>query len=190
MVTKKAVAALAAMILVGAVGLMSAQAAPQENRPFEAVTSGESRAVPMPGADVVPFTAAGEIRGTHIGNSTYTIEGEQDYGRHEEDPSEGHGSGNCAFVSDNDTDGITITAANGDMIFGNIDDDRSVVCSNATDTEYMSTLYIELTGGTGRFADASGWLFARGTSTFSHVDMMSGEAVFSDTGQILGDIDY
>ena len=104
-------------------------------------------------------------------------------------------SGNCAFVEDGSRPGLIITAANGDQIFGNIDDDRSVVCAPQSQTgvpmagdEYYSTLYITVTGGTGRFSDASGWLFSEGTSTLTAFTGVGSTA--DDAGTILGDIDY
>lgn len=175
-------------------GIVAAQAAPQENRPFDAVLEGQTTSAPTPDPGVFTTTSAGTIRGTHIGNGDYTITAESDYNRHEGE--QDHPVGDCAFVEDGESgNGFVITAANGDQITGNIDDDRSVSCvsvelaGEGPDQEYLSTLYIEVTGGTGRFADASGWLFARGTSTLAGVDPNIG-AQFNDVGVVLGDIDY
>jgi hypothetical protein len=169
--------------------VIAVQAAPQENRPFEAILEGGTQVVGFSGG-AVSTQSAGNIRGTHIGNGTYTITADQDYLRHQEDSTQ-HLVGNCAFVED-DESGLVITAANGDQIFGDIDDDRSVVCAPQTQTAppqpgdvYYSTIFTNVTGGSGRFADASGWLFSEGTSVLG-----ASLATTEDEAQVYGDIDY
>ena len=170
--------------------VIAVQAAPQENRPFEAILEGTTQVVSVTEEGGLVTESAGNIRGTHIGNGTYTIDAVQDYPRHEEDASQ-HVVGNCGFVEDDEA-GLVITAANGDQIFGDIDDDRSVVCAPDTQTGdpmagdiYYSTLFTNVTGGTGRFADASGWLFAEGTSVLG-----ASLGTTDDEAQVYGDIDY
>ena len=170
--------------------VIAVQAAPQENRPFEGILEGTSQAG-TPGLGGVPTQSAGNIKATHIGNGTYTITANQDYGRHIE---EQHTVGNCAFIEDNDINGLVITAANGDQIFGDIDDDRSVVCAPnsqgpvppAPGDVYYSTIFTNIKGGTGRFADASGWLFSEGTSVIGN----PASSPTTDEAQVYGDIDY
>ena len=172
-------------------GVVAVQAAPQEDRPFDAVLEGTSTAGAPNQDGTIPVTSAGDIRGTHIGNGSYAIEANQDYDRLEGE--QDHTMGDCAFLED-DGDGFLITAANGDQITGNIDNDRSVVCVSVPgsnpppDDAYLSTIYVQVTGGTGRFEDASGWLFVRGTSTLGDIDQDG--VHFDDTGVALGDIDY
>ena len=163
-----------------------------DDRPFSGATTGTTTAVPNPNTGQVDSTSTGNLNATHVGNSTITITASQDYGRHME---EEHVVGNCAFIEDGSGPGVVITSASGDQINGNIDDDRSVTCAPDSQTgdpqigdQYYSTVYIRVVGGTGRFADATGWLFAEGTSTFTSVDAEG--AHFTDEATILGDIDY
>ena len=191
--TRAAGLGLTAGLIAGAVtfGAIAVQAAPQENRPFEGILQGTTQAG-MPGVGGVPTSSTGTIKGSHIGNATYTITANQDYGRHVEDSSQ-HTVGNCAFVEDNEA-GLVITAANGDQIFGDIDDDRSVVCAPnpqgpagaAPGDVYYSTIFTNVKGGTGRFANASGWLFAEGTSVIG----TPASSPTTDEAQVYGDIDY
>jgi hypothetical protein len=59
------------------------------------------------------------------------------------------------------------------------------------DDVYYSTLFINVIGGTGRFAEASGWLFSEGESTVTEVrGLPAPGADTTDTSTILGDIDY
>ena len=190
----KLVVGVVAVVAVGAYGLMGAQAAPQEFRPFDAVMEGTStaQAPNMMGESTV--TGAGTIRGTHIGSGTYSINAVQDYGRFQGEQE--HPTGDCAFVEDDEQNGFVITAANGDQITGNIDDDRSIVCVSrettgpGADAEYLSTLYVEVTGGTGRFTDAHGWIFVRGVSTFTGTSPVVPPFTFGDEAVALGTIDY
>jgi hypothetical protein len=187
---------LAVGVVVGAIasGAIAQAADKYDNRPFSGATTGTTSATPNADTGQVDSTSTGNLIATHVGNSTYTIEASQDYARHQE---EEHVVGNCGFVEDGATNGLTITAANGDQIFGNIDDDRSVVCAPDSQTggpqvgdAYYSTLYIRVSGGTGRFSDATGWLFLEGTSTLTGADPNTGSATFDDAGTMLGDIDY
>ena len=189
------------MLVVGMVigafafGAVAANAAKKyEERPFSGVTEGTTDAQFNPASGEVVSMSTGTINATHIGEGTYEIVSDQDYGRHVE---EQHTVGNCAFVEDASGPGVVITAANGDEIHGAIDDDRSVVCAPDTQTGppnvgdvYLSTLYIDVTGGTGRFADATGWLFSEGTSTLTDFNPLTGASATEDESTILGDIDY
>lgn len=173
-------------------GLAAFAADKYDNRPFSGATTGTTTATPNGMTGQVDSTSTGNLIATHVGNSTITIEASQDYARHEE---EEHVVGNCAFVEDGAGPGVTITSASGDQIFGNLDDDRSVTCAPDSQTgdpmpgdQYYSTLYIRVAGGTGRFSDATGWLFAEGTSTLTGAD--ANGAQFTDEATILGDIDY
>jgi hypothetical protein len=165
-----------------------------DNQPFFGASTGTSTstASDMSG-NQFDSASTGTLNATHVGNSKYTITAHQDYARHVE---EEHPDGNCAFVEDGKTgQGLVITAANGDQIFGNIDDDRSVVCAPDNQgimpvpgDQYLSTLYINVVGGTGRFTSATGWLFVHGTSTLTTLTATG--ANFNDTGTFLGDIKY
>ena len=192
-------------IIVGAVafGAVAAQAADKyDNRPFSGASTGLSSANVNIMTGALSATGEGTLIATHVGDSTYSLNATQDYPRHMESGTD-HSGNNCAFVEDgvdgDGSPGLVITSASGDEIFGYIDDDRSVVCAPndqppggaRVNDVYFSTLYITVIGGTGRFEDASGWLFSEGESTVTAVrppPMPGADA--SDTGTILGDIDY
>jgi hypothetical protein len=183
-------------------GALSAQAAQRfDDRPFFGTTEGTSEAT-VTGPGSVATVGAGTINATHVGDGEYTIEANQDYPRHMESNTD-HPTGQCAFIEDGEdgdgTPGFVITAADGDQIFAYIDDDRSVTC--APDDQpptgpsegdvYESTLYMTVVGGTGRFEDASGWLFSRSESTVTAVrGLPTPGSDADDTSTILGDIDY
>jgi len=191
-------------IIVGAVafGAVAAQAADKyDDRPFSGATTGTSTANAT-GPGSVSGDGTGTLIATHVGSSTYTLDTNQNYPRHMESNTD-HPTGQCGFVEDgDDTDGspgLVITSANGDQLFGFIDDDRSVVCAPdsqaptgpAVGEVYTTTLYITVMGGTGRFEDATGWLFSEGESTVTAVrGLPAPGADASDAGTILGDIDY
>jgi hypothetical protein len=179
------IAGVMAFAVFGAATGVFGQASFPEDRPFFATTSGDSAITGMSGA-LILSQSVGTITGTHIGTGTYQLNASQDYPRHVEAE---HPTNDCAFVNGT----LTIQAADGSQIIGDLDADRSVSCvleqfpGPGVDTSYLVTLYIEVTGGTGRFADASGWLFSRGTST---ADAPPAGTTFADTGIIVGDIDY
>jgi hypothetical protein len=188
------------MLVVGMVigafafGAVAANAAKKwDNRPFSGVIEGTTTPTGMSGM-TVSTESEGTLIATHVGNSTYTLVSDQDYERHAEEEHPGQ----CAFIEDGmdgptpapPPPGLIITAANGDEIFGHLDDDRSVVC--APDDQgspmegdiYHSTMYFNVDGGTGRFTDADGWLFLDGDST------LNANGTSSDEALIIGDIDY
>lgn len=183
-------------------GALSAQAAKKwDERPFLGTAEGPSTANAT-GPGSVASEGTGTINATHIGEGEYTTDVNQDYPRHVESNTD-HPTGQCAFVEDGEdgdgTPGFVITAANGDQIFGYVDDDRSVTCAPddqpptgpAVGDIYISTLYINVIGGTGRFADATGWLFSEGESTVTAVrGLPAPGADASDVSSVLGDIDY
>ena len=183
-------------------GALSAQAAKRfDDRPFFGSAEGTSTANAT-GPGSVATVGAGTINATHIGDGEYTLDANADYPRHMESNTD-HPTGQCAFVEDqadgDGTPGFVITAANGDQIFGYIDDDRSVTCAPdgqpptgaAEDDVYTSTLFITVDGGTGRFEDASGWLFSEGESTVTAVrGLPAPGADATDVSTIIGDIDY
>ena len=172
-----------AVLTLGLVLTMGAK--PWDARPFLGTSEGTSQVTGIT-AGIVSAVSTGTINATHIGEGTYTATTTHDYPRHLE---QDHPFGNCAFVNGM----IEITAANGDVINGDLDGDRSVVCAPdeqgpvppAEGDVYVSTLFIHVTGGTGRFADATGWLFSEGTSTLQEDPSMS-----VDEADIFGDIDY
>ncbi|HYH27232.1 MAG TPA: hypothetical protein VEA19_00475 [Actinomycetota bacterium] len=156
-----------------------------EDRPFFATTSGTSEVLGQQGTLIVS-QGTGTIDGTHIGRGNYALAATQDYPRHQEAE---HPANDCAFVGGT----LTITAADGSTINGDLDADRSVSCVSeefpgpGVDSAYLVTLYIHVEGGTGRFADATGWLFSQGTS---RADTPPASLTFTDVGIVVGDIDY
>ena len=158
---------------------------PHENKPLQGTLQGASTITGVSGA-VVSSTSTGTLSASHFGSGTYELVSTQDYGRHVEAQ---HPAGDCAFVDGT----MTLTAANGDEMTGDVDADRSVICVSeefpgpGSDAEYQSTLVVDVTGGTGRFADATGWFFSRSTST---ADAPPAGTTFTDVGGLWGDIDY
>ena len=180
-------------IAFSAVGALAVDT--HEGKPFDGVLEGESTSTVDPNTMAVTTVSAGTFHANHMGNGTYTITASQDYPRHFNNEEPNRPDGDCAFIEDGAGPGVVLTAANGDQVFGNIDDDRSVTCVTeetpgpGPDQEYVSTLYVQIEGGTGRFEDATGYFFSRGTSTFSDApDPMT--ANFTDAGVLMGDIDY
>jgi hypothetical protein len=179
-------------LVAGSIGVAVAQGAgnPFENRPFRGTSEGTSAVVGIQNG-VVMTESEGTFIASHLGRGTYEAELVQDYARHP-DPQ-------CAFVSGD----IELTAANGDELRLRTDapgmpgnpqaQGRSVVCAPEdqppTGPEegdiYLSTLYLDVVGGTGRFADASGWVFSRGTS-----EVQENVTETVDAAAMLGDIDY
>ena len=181
-------------LAVGAISLTAVGAGAvntTEDRPFDGILGGTSTSTVSGGS--VSSVSTGTLKANHMGKGTYEIRAGQDYARHANN--EEHPDGDCAFVEDGTTTpGVTLTAANGDKVFGDIDDDRSEICVSeeaagpGPDSAYLSTLYVDIVGGTGRFADATGWFFTRGESRLTGGNMMS--ATFDDSGVLMGNIDY
>ncbi len=123
--------ALAAAIVVTALAAMPAIA--QQQRPFSGVFSGNV-------AFTSPSTAAyqGSGTATHLGRSTVvgTVAAV--------------GPANCEGFAAQHT--ITITAADGDQLFLVVTDDSCLEGPN----QYHGLGTFEITGGTGRFTDATG----------------------------------
>ena len=176
-------------LLLGGAGLAWAQGAgnTHENKPFEGTSEGTST-VGTPTDDGVPSTSEGEFWALHLGRGTYAGEFLQDYA--------GHPDPQCAFVSGE----LVLTAADGDELWletrlpgeggAPLAEGRSVTCAPADQPPsgpapghiYTSTLYFDVVGGTGKFTEAAGWVFSRGTSTIG--------APIVDVAIMLGDIDY
>ena len=177
---------LAAGTLAG-YGVFGAQAAPQELRPFEGTFAGlnTTAADTTPGGPEFTFTGNGTYQATHLGSGTYEAAGTLEYNRHQHNPTqEGHVE--CGFV-DGD---LILTAANGDQLNGDIDADRSVLCQADSALTATSTLFVEVTGGTGRFEDATGYYFVKSGSTPNTVDPGTGIGTYDETGYFWGTIDY
>ena len=176
--------ALAVALTMAAWQVVAATASDtHEAKPFEGTSQGTQTVGPT-GAS----SGTGTVQALHLGSGTYTINSTQDFARHVEGE---HGPGNnCAFIDGT----ITLTAADGDQLEGDIDNDRSVSCVSqetpgpGPDAEYLTTLYVNVTGGTGRFADATGYYFSRVTSTLTGGSMTG--ANFDDVAVLFGDIDY
>jgi len=105
------------------------------DRPVKGTASGTLRVDPVTGA------ATGDITGvtSHLGKTAVHFEGILTPTGEE---------GTLAGPAT-----VTIVAANGDRLTGN-----AAVTSRTTDTGTITTVVLEITGGTGRFANASGTL--------------------------------
>ena len=172
---------MAAGLLAGAItfGAVAVHAAPNELRPFEGTFEGTTQVAPRapaPGSfGEFTFAGAGTYQATHLGTGTFESAGTLEYARHMQ-----RGHIECAFVDGE----LVLTAADGDQLNGDIDQDRSVLCQREAPQDADTTLYVEVEGGTGRFADATGWYFVKSTS------IQQSPGNFNDTGYTLGSIDY
>ena len=125
-----------AVAFVLALGTLSA--ASQQLRPFEVSIIGNANPVPDPDDPCVLLnTEMGEIHGTHIGVGTWSSFETVNF---------------CTSPGVGDVVGqFTLTAANGDQIFGTY---NTVVLVG--DGTIAASGTFEIAGGTGRFDDASG----------------------------------
>jgi hypothetical protein len=122
-----------------------------------------------------------------MGNGTYTAETTQNYPRHVESGME-NAAGQCAFVDGT----LEFVAANGDVLNVDVDADRSVNCAPpgqpptgaAPGDVYTLTMVGEIVGGTGRFAEATGFIFSEGTS------IVQDDGTTVDEADIFGEISY
>jgi hypothetical protein len=80
------------------------------------------------------------------------------------------------------------TTPNGDLVYVELDDSnlekRSELCVSATAPYYEVTLYRKITGGTGQYAGACGWVDFNGTGIFLAPDT----SLASTDGTQVGDI--
>ncbi|MGH2754398.1 MAG: hypothetical protein ACRDLB_08170 [Actinomycetota bacterium] len=186
---KRGYVAVAAISMT--VGMMlttvGAQAMPPwDNNPLFGESEGASQVTGI-NMGVVSATSSGTFHANHFGSGTYTAVTTQNYPRHVESGME-NPMGQCAFVDGT----LELTAANGDVLNVDVDADRSVTCAPpdqpptgaAEGDVYTTTLFGVITGGTGRFAEASGFLFSEGTSVVGE----PGTTV--DEADIFGDIAY
>lgn len=178
----EAVAGIAAVVAVGAYGLVGAQAAPNEFLPFEGTFEGVNETTGPGMQDPFGeflFAGSGTYQANHLGTGTFESAGTLEYVRHQQ-----RSHGECAFVDGE----LILTAANGDQLNGNIDEDRSTLCQLSDDEpeNALSTLYVQVDGGTGRFAEATGWYFVKDTS----IAQEPGSQTFDESGYILGSIEY
>jgi hypothetical protein len=179
------VAAVASIVVGASLSAVVAQAAhPWDANPFFGSSEGGSQVTDIIGQAIIS-ESEGDFQATHIGNGTYTAALSQNYPRHVESGME-NASGQCAFVDGE----IVLTAANGDQINVDVDADRSVTCAPpgqpptgaAPGDIYTSTIFGEIVGGTGRFADVTGYIFSEGTSE------VTGPGTTIDNADVYGDI--
>ena len=172
------VAVVATLVLLISAGTVLAKSKGTD-RPFHGVATGTSTVTGGPA--VFSTTVTGTFKASHLGKGTYTGSSTQDWS----------GADYSGFPFPNPcgvVDGtITLTAANGDMVEGDIDVTASTVCEVApfNNLAYASTLVIDITGGTGRFVSATG----RFTSTSTHT-RVTVTADSSDIGSWSGLISY
>ena len=166
-----------AIILVSGYGLLGAQAAPNEFRPFEGTFEGTNRTVAPSGFGEFGFSGSGTYQATHLGSGTFTSTGNIEYQRHQQ-----RDHAECGFVNGN----LELTAPDGSTLNGYIDPDRSVNCQDTLTGPFHVTLFVEVVSGTGRFADATGWYFVKSTAT----PRTGSLGTFDEAGYMLGSIDY
>lgn len=166
-----------AVLIVSAYGLLGAQAAPNEFRPFEGTFTGTNQTTAPTGPGEFGFSGNGTYQATHLGSGTFTSTGNIEYQRHQQ-----RDHAECGFVNGQ----LEMTAPDGSTLNGEIDPDRSVNCQDTLTGPFQVTLYVEVTGGTGRFENATGWYFVKSTSTPS----TGVPGSFNEAGYVLGSIDY
>lgn len=126
------------VVVAFVLALAPLSAASQQIRPFEVSIIGNANPIPHPEIPCVLLnTETGDVRGNHIGAGTWSSFETVDF---------------CADPAVGDVVGeFTLTAANGDQIFGIY----STVVLTGDGTIAASGTY-EITGGTGRFENATG----------------------------------
>jgi hypothetical protein len=182
---------LAVAVVSMAVGMMFSSIGawampPWDATPFFGTSEGSSAVTGFSGV-LINSESAGTFHANHLGNGTYTAATTQNYPRHIESGME-NAAGQCAFVDGT----IELTAADGDVLNVDVDADRSVNCAPAGQPPtgaapgdvYTSTLFGEIVGGTGRFANATGFIFSAGTAT------VQPDGTTVDEADIFGDIAY
>lgn len=178
------IVAVAAIVVGASLSGVVAQAShPWDANPFFGSSEGNSQVTGV--AALISTTSAGDFQATHIGNGTYTATLTQNYPRHIESGME-NAAGQCAFVDGQ----IVLTAADGSQINVDVDADRSVSCAPqgqpptgaSVGDVYTSTIFGEITGGTGRFVDVTGYIFSEGTSE------ITGPGTTVDQADVYGDI--
>lgn len=176
--------AVTAIVVGASLSSVVAQAShPWDANPFFGSSDGNSQVTGV--TPLVTSTSEGDFQATHIGNGTYTASLSQNYPRHVESGME-NAMGQCAFLDGE----IVLTAADGSQINVDVDADRSVSCAPQGQPPsgamvgdvYTSTVFGEITGGTGRFADVTGYIFSEGTSE------VTGPGTTVDTADVYGDI--
>jgi hypothetical protein len=139
---------VAAVLTLAAVSPASAREQRSGLRAFDAVETGSS-VITSAGPGVFKVRGEAAIRGTLIGKGSLDLALTLV-------PDEGQWKATGRFK---------ITAANGDVLRGTSRGNLTVN-GPVNPVEFFS----RVTGGTGRFAGASGWLVSRGTSTIASVD--------------------
>ena len=77
------------------------------------------------------------------------------------------------------------TRPNGDLIYVELDDTKpSSVCVNTFVNKYEVTVYSKITGGTGQFVGACGWVEYNGTGIFLAPDTSLASTVGTQVGEI------
>ena len=123
------------------------------DKPFKGNAEGTSTAAEDVSPYVFSTTSKGILIGSHLGRGTYEGASEQDWFVV---------GGQFGVVSG----GIIFTAANGDMLLAEADEECSFVFEvGSGGTTYMSTITYDIVGGTGRFENATG----RFTSESLHI---------------------
>jgi hypothetical protein len=134
---------------------------------FDAVESGSSVIAPGAGGTLT-VTSDTDIRERHLGDGKLHL-----------DLTVVPGAGNQWKASGT----FTMTAADGDVLRG-----TSVGTVTIGGQVNTHVLYSRVTGGTGRFAKATGWLVSHGTSTIVSVDPATRVVRTKDSGDCKGRI--
>jgi hypothetical protein len=89
------------------------------------------------------------------------------------------------FLFEYDYSSTVSTTPNGDLVYVEMDSSRgrSRICLAAT--HYEVTIYSKITGGTGQFTGACGWVDFNGTGIFLAPDTSLGTIDGTNVGEIL-----
>ena len=154
------------------------------NRPIKGSTSGSTTAA-CDLSGTCTSDSAGTHNTSHLGKGAYAIDSVQTW----TDPNPETNGRDCAETVDGT---VTLWAANGDKLVGNIDDTGNpmAVCEVTFGTEYASafTVVIDGSASTGKFAGASGSYWLTGTSKDADFPTTPGE--YTDSGTLSGKVSY
>lgn len=174
--------AFIAVAVVAALGVSTTVlAAPKgTDRPFNGSSTGATE-VNCTSATTCDSDSAGTHISSHLGTAAYEIDSTQVW----TDPTPETNGMDCA---ESVTGTMTLWAANGASLVGNIVHNDEAVCEVSFFEEYASSFQVVVDGAesTGKFAGASGSYWVTGTS----FDPDAGSFTYEDSASMAGTISY
>jgi len=172
-----------AVAVVAALGVSTTVlAAPNgTNRPFKGSISGSTTAACDFDTGICDSDSEGTHISSHLGTGAYVIDSTQTW---TDDAVETNGMDCAEFV----TGTVTLSAANGATLVGNILNNNEAVCEVSLYEEYASNFEVVVDGAesTGKFAGASGSYWVTGTS----FDPEAPSGTYEDSASMAGTISY